>query len=100
MKVRTPKSQENQEYNDILRDYNKTQYADFFKRTKEMRKSNDPETRAKGKALERSYKLLQNNGVPFIVAQKIYPEMCKIYGDYCFEHAKIIEAAGKSNGQS
>lgn len=100
MKARTPKNQCNPDYNNVLREYNKSQYDDFFKRTKEMRKSNDPETRAKGKALERSYKLFQNNAVPFVVAQKIYPEMCKIYGDYCFEHAKIIEAAGKTNEQS
>ena len=98
MKAIFGKSKPSNEYADVLNRTSNNQYADFYAQCKEKKRSSDPETRAKGKALEKSYRLFQNNGVPFIVAQTIYPAICKIYADYCFEHAKIIEAAGKSNG--
>lgn len=91
------KSKLNNSYDDIMNSVSNKQYADCYAKCKTMKKSSDPEERAKGKHLEKSYRLFQNNGVPFTVAQIIYPQLCRIYGDYCFEHAKIIEAAGNQN---
>ena len=84
---------------DAMNWVSKKQYADCYAQCKAMKKSSDPIERAKGKHLERSYRVFQNNGVPFAVAQIIYPQLCRIYGDYNFEYAKLIEAAGKSNEQ-
>lgn len=82
---------------DAMNSVSQKQYADCYAQCKAMKKSSDPMERAKGKNLEKSYRVFQNNGVPFTVAQIIYPQLCRIYGDYCLEYAKIIEAAGKHN---
>ncbi len=95
MKAILGKGKLNNDYSNTLTRLSNDNYAHFFAQCKEMKKSSDPETRAKGKYLEKSYRLLQNNGVPFTVAQTIYPALCRIYGDYAVEHAKIMEAAGK-----
>lgn len=97
MKALFGKGKSSNEYSNALTRISNNGYADFYSQCKEMKKSSDPITRAKGKHLEKSYRLFQNNGVPFTVAQIIYPALCRIYGDYCMENAKIMEAAGKSN---
>ena len=99
MKPIFKKSKPNNFY-DVTNLVNQKQYDDCYAQCKDMKKSSDPMERAKGKHLEKSYRVFQNNGVPFTVAQIIYPQLCRIYGDFSFEYAKIIEAAGKSNGQS
>lgn len=85
---------------DAMNSVSQKQYADCYAQCKVMKKSRDPIERAKGKHLEKSYRVFQNNGVPFAVAQIIYPQLCRIYGNYSLEYAKLIDAAGKSNGQS
>lgn len=100
MKPIFKKSKPNNSYDDVINSVSQKQYADCYAQCKAMKKSNDPIERAKGKYLEKSYRVFQNNGVPFTVAQIIYPQLCRIYGDYSLEHAKLIDAAGKSNGQS
>lgn len=100
MKAIFGKGKSSNDYSDALNKASNNGYAGFYSQCKEMKKSSDPETRAKGKALEKSYRLFQNNGVPFTVAQTIYPALCRIQGDYCVETAKINEAAGMSNERS
>lgn len=95
MKAIFGKGKSSNDYSDVLTRASNNSYADFYSQCKAMKKSSDPITRAKGKSLEKSYRLFQNNGVPFTVAQTIYPALCRIYGDYALEHAKIMEAAGK-----
>ncbi len=100
MKAIFEKGKLSNDYSDALNRASNNNYAGFFAQCKDMKKSGDSEARAKGKALEKSYRLFFNNGVPFTIAQIIYPALCKIHSDYVLEHAKIMEAEGKSNEKS
>lgn len=66
-------------------------YKRFFAYCKEMKKSKDPEKAAQGDSLMRSYKLFYQYGIPFDLVNIIYPQLCKIMGEYCNRYSKIKE---------
>ena len=91
MQINTPNSVP---YNTSFLDSEK--YKKFFSECKEMKKSKDKDRAAKGDSLMRSYTLFQKYGVPFDIATVIYPQLCKIMGEYCQKFSQIKEQ--KKNG--
>lgn len=88
-------SNNNSSYN--LDAISKEQYAAFYKECKAKHKSEtDPMVKLRFKYLEKCYKILEKYGVPFNVANIIYPQICKELADFQGELNKY--AKGNNNG--